>query len=163
MRRSKSHQGKFSLVLLFVAIFAFWWGIAVLSQNGKGTYAQPQSVSASATNAGTYAPQNIAGPVDVTLEVKGSTLYTYSGSLMLTSACDTLSTGIAVNGTNPERVTILLNLAKPLDTCTEATGDTLEQPFAVSLAVASGTKAVLDGLTVNGVIVPTNFHKVTTN
>lgn len=160
--RSKGHQGKYSLIVLFVGIFAFWWGIAVLAQNDKTAYTAPQTASA-ASPAGAYISQTIAGPVAIQATVKGGTVYTYSGSIPLTDICEELGTGIAVNGSNPQHVTIVLTLKEPVAGCAQASGGDTLQPFAVFLSVAPGTKALLDGLTVNGAIVETTVAKTVTN
>ena len=155
--RGKGHQSKYSLLVLFVAIFAFWWGIAVLTQNTKPNYTAPQSVSAVPSSA---IPQDISGPVPVQESVSSAGVYSYTGSVPLPDSCDDLGTGISVSGQNPEHVTIILTLTKPLTSCVEAAGTGVQQPFGVSVAAPSGAKAVLDGLTVNGVIVPTTLTKV---
>ncbi len=153
--RSKGRQSKFSLVLLFVGIFAFWWGIAVLTQNNKSTSTASYVASASpVSTADTYVPQTVTGPITIHANVKQGT-YTYSGSVPLSSTCDELATGVSVTGTNPEHVTIILTLKRPSE-CTD-TSAAPAQPFAVSLSVPANTKAVLDGLTVNGVIVTTHL------
>ena len=149
--RSKGRRGKLSLILLFVGIFAFWWGIAVLTQNGK---VLPSLSSASAPSSVAYAIQNFSGPLTVDTSVSNNNVYTYSGSLPLVSSCDQLGTGLAVSGTNPAHVTVLLTLMKPVVDCAEAAdGPDDVQPFSVSIAVKPGAKAVLDGVTVNGIII----------
>lgn len=150
--KSKSRQGKYSLLLLFVGIFAFWWGIAVLAQNNKPGSAAIHVPSASAAEKTMYTLQSIEGPVKIHATLKGDA-YTYSGSVPLTSACDELGTGVSITGADTKHVTIVLTLQKPMDGCAYTTSEELEQPFAVSISVASGTKATLDGLTVNGAIV----------
>jgi hypothetical protein len=153
--QNRAHSGKLSLVLLFVCIFAFWWGIAVLSQNNTGS-SNTQATANAASVA--YVPEGISGPVAVQVSFANNT-YTYSGSVPLTSPCDQLGEGIAVNGSNPSHITVLLTLMKQPGTCTDTGGDANE-PFAVSVSVAPGTKAVLDGLTVNGIITPTAIQQV---
>ncbi|HEY5383245.1 MAG TPA: hypothetical protein VIJ88_01680, partial [Candidatus Paceibacterota bacterium] len=150
--RGRGHQGKSFLILLFVIIFAFWWGVSVIAQNEQGPLATLSSAPPVYLPAAV--PQNVPGPVAVLVTQKG-TVYTYSGSLPLPSSCDELGTGIAVNGTNPAHVTLLLILSKPLTACAEAAGGVIEEPFSASLSVKPGTKVVFDGLTVNGVIVTT--------
>lgn len=151
--RSRSHQGKYSLILLFVGIFAFWWGIAVLSQTDKSAYPASQA-SASPVSTSSYVPQAVAGTVAVQTSFASGT-YTYSGSVPLALSCDELGTGISVTGTNPEHVTIILTIQRPVGCKDRDTA--VSQPFAASLSVPPNTKAVLDGLTVNGVIVQTSL------
>jgi hypothetical protein len=153
--QSRAHSGRWSLVLLFVCIFAFWWGIAVLGQNNTATPSgQPTANAASVA----YVPEAVAGPVAVQVAFTNDT-YTYTGLVPLSSPCDELGEGIAVNGRNPSHVTILLTLMKQPGACTETSGDT-NGPFLVSVSVAPGTKAVLDGLTINGIITPTTIQPV---
>jgi hypothetical protein len=153
--QSRAHSGRWSLVLLFVCIFAFWWGIAVLGQNNKGSSnTQPTANAASVA----YVPEGVSGPVAVQVAFVNDT-YTYSGSVSSASPCDQLGEGIAVHGNNPSHVTVVLTLMKQSGICTDTMGDANE-PFAVSVSVASGTKAVLDGLTVNGIITPTTIQSV---
>ena len=142
--QSRAHSGTWSLVLLFVCIFAFWWGIAVLAQNNNVA-----SVP--------YAPEGVSGPVAVRITSANNT-YTYSGSVPLASPCDELGEGIAVNGQHPPHITVLLTLMKPSVACAQASDGSSSEPFSVSVSVASGTKAVLDGLTVNGIIMPTTIQ-----
>ena len=158
--RSKGRQGTYSLLLLFVGIFAFWWGIAVLAENDKGTYGAPSTAQASPSNAGTYIAEAVQGPIAVQTMHKGA-VYTFSGSVPLASVCDELGTGISVSKSNPPHVTVILTLQKPTNLCAE--GATTTQPFAVSLTVASGTQALLDGVTVNGVIVATRLVDASAN
>ena len=153
--QNRAHPGRLSLVLLFVCIFAFWWGIAVLTQNNTAS-SSTQSLANAAS--ATPVPEGVPGPVGMQVAFVKNT-YTYSGSVPAASPCDMLGEGIAVNGKNPSHVTILLTLMKQPGTCTDTTGDSNE-PFAVSVSVASGTKAVLDGLTVNGIITPTTLQQV---
>ncbi len=154
--RSKGHRSTYSLLILFVGIFAFWWGIAVLARNDKSAPASPYVASASpVSTADTYVPQTVTGPIAIHSSIKDGT-YTYSGSIPLSSECDELGTGISVSGSNPEHVTIVLTLKRP-NQCDIAHVGNVEQPFAVSLAVPTNAKAVFDGLTVNGAIVPVNL------
>jgi hypothetical protein len=157
--RSYGRKSTFPLVLLFVGIFAFWWGISVLAQNDTAAPAPSIALPASASTAD--ASQNISGPVALNITQKG-TVYTYSGSLPVSSSCDDLGTGIAVGGDNSAHVTVLLTVTRPLIPCAETAGDASNEPFSASLSVASGTKPVLDGLTVNGVIVATNIQEIKT-
>jgi hypothetical protein len=158
--RSKGHRSTYSLLILFVGIFAFWWGIAVLARNDKSTPAVSYVASASpVSTADTYVPQTVSGPVAIEATIVSGT-HTYKGSIPLTSMCDALSTGISVSGSNPEHVSIVLTLKRP-STCAEETTGAMSQPFAVSLAVPSNTEAVFDGLTINGAIVATTL-KITT-
>ncbi|HUD02593.1 MAG TPA: hypothetical protein VMR46_01045 [Candidatus Paceibacterota bacterium] len=153
--QNRAHSGKLSLVLLFVCIFAFWWGIAVLTQNNTGApNAQPTANAASVASI----PQEVSGPVAVQVSFANNT-YTYSGTVPLASPCDQLGEGIAINGKDPSYVTVLLTLMKQPGICKATSGDTNE-PFSVSVSVASGTKAVLNGLTVNGIITPTAIQQV---
>ena len=155
--QNRAHSGRLSLVLLFVCIFAFWWGIAVLTQNNNGAPSgQPTANAASVA----YVPEAVSSPVAVQVSFANNT-YTYSGIVPAASACDQLGEGISVNGSNPSHVTVLLTLMKQQGACTD-TGDSNE-PFAVSVSVGAGTKAVLDGLTVNGVITPTTVQTAGTN
>lgn len=154
--RRRGRQGKFSLIGLFVVIFAFWWGISVLSQNGAATPADA-ALPASASSA--YAPQNITSPLALNVMQKG-TVYTYAGSVPLSSSCDQLSTGIAVHGSNPTHITILLTVTKPLVACVGTSGTNTH--FSVSLSVKAGTQAVFDNLMLNGSIVPTALQVIKT-
>ena len=151
---SKGRQGTYALLLLFVGIFAFWWGIAVLTQNSKGPYAASRTAEASPLEVGTYTQEGVQVPIAIQTSHKGS-LYTYSGTVPLTSVCDKLGTGISVTNTNPAHITVVLTLQRPVSACRELGSSS--QPFAVSLTVASGTRAVLDGVTVNGVIAATQM------
>ena len=156
--QNRAHSGRLSLVLLFVCIFAFWWGIAVLTQNNSGAPSgQPTANAASVA----FMPEAVAGPVAVQVSFANNT-YTYSGIVPAASACDQLGEGISVNGSNPSHVTVLLTLMKQSGICREASGDA-SQPFAVSVSVASGTKAILDGLTINGIITPTTIKTASAN
>jgi hypothetical protein len=139
--RRKGHRSKLSLLLLFVVIFAFWWGISVLTQTGVGP-----SLTASVPS---QVPSNLV-TVNVTYQ---NNVYTFAGALPLSAACDEFGSGIAVNGQNPDHVTILLTLAKPFVDCAQAASGP-GQPFSVSLSVQPGVKVVLDGLTINGAIMP---------
>ena len=160
--RRKSHQGKYSLILLFVGIFAFWWGIAVLAQNDKsaslGTSVSPVAQAAPAPSVDNDTFESISNPIAIQETVKGN-VYTYSGSIMLPNPCDNVGTGISVNGFNPEHITIFLTLTKSLTGCTDQPQTFTAQPFGVSLTIATGTKAILDGLTVNGIIAATHLTK----
>ena len=156
--RYKGRQGKFSLLLLFVGIFAFWWGIAVLAQNDSPASAQINP-SVAASDSAAYLPQNISGKVALQVAHTGD-VYTYSGALPTPSACDSLGSGIAVQGSDPVHVTVVLTLMKPVVTCSGASSAGEMQPFSVSLSVKPGAKALLDGVTVNGIIMGTTLEEV---
>ncbi len=152
--QNRAHSGKLSLVLLFVCIFAFWWGTAVLTQNNTPSNTQLAANAASVASI----PEEVSGPIAIQVAFANNT-YTYSGSVSAASPCDQLGEGIAVHGKSPSHATILLTLMKHQGACTDAAGDANE-PFSVSVSVATGTKAVLDGLTVNGAIASTTIQQV---
>jgi len=156
--RSKGYQGKYSLILLFVGIFAFWWGIAVLAQSNKTSTSSTQSAASSA--ALMYTPQTPSGPVELQT-IKTPTSYTYSGLLALSTPCDQLGTGLATSGSGTVHVTVALTYMKQVSACKEAFDGSDELPFSASLSVPPGTKVVLDGLTINGVIVQTTSATTT--
>gem|GEM_PF-2077821 len=150
----RSHSGRLSLILLFVCIFAFWWGIATLAQNSK---AAPDPTSSTPAAVAAYVPQQVSGPVTMQVAVAND-MYTYSGSVPLASSCEQLGEGIAVKGRDPSHITVLLTLTQPATACAEASGGSTSEPFAVSASVTPGTKAILDGITVNGVITPATIQ-----
>jgi hypothetical protein len=152
---SRNRPGKLSLLLLFVCIFAFWWGIAVLTQNSAAPGTEQAPVGSTNT-----IPQGVSGPIGVDISISNNR-YTYSGSVPLVSSCDELGEGIAVHGEDPAHVTILLTLVRQ-SACAEAAGGGTEEPFSVSVSASAGAKVMLDGLTVNGVIVPTTVKNTGT-
>ncbi|MGC9602591.1 MAG: hypothetical protein ABSE76_02520 [Minisyncoccia bacterium] len=154
--QNRAHSSTWSLVLLFVCIFAFWWGIAVFTQNSTGVSNQQPTADAPSVQ---YVPQGTLKPVEVQVAFANNT-YTYSGSMPLDSSCEELGEGISVNGQNPSHVTILLTLVKPSVACAQASEGGTNEPFSVSVLVASGTKAMLDGLTINGIIIPTTIKSI---
>ncbi|MDE1925146.1 MAG: hypothetical protein KGH79_03125 [Patescibacteria group bacterium] len=138
MRRSRS-----ALVLLFVGIFALWWGIAVINQSGTST---------ASGSTGAPAPYDAytGGPIIVKSSANNGVV-SYSGVLALPSPCDMLGSGIAEHGVNPAHVTVALSIIAS-NGCTAA-GAPAEAPFEVSISSGPRTqKPVLDGVTVNGVI-----------
>lgn len=146
--RSKGRQGRYSLILLFLGIFAFWWGIAVLGQGGKSDAVQAVAMQ---QQAAVYVPQQVSGPLSIATSSNGNT-FSYSGSISLSPECERLATGVSVTGASPKHVTVMLTLERKAN-CTSTTTSIVKQPFAVSVEVPSGTSPILDGVTTNGAIV----------
>jgi hypothetical protein len=139
MLRSRRKSGAFAVLL--VALFALWWGVALISSRGG-------SISTTALP-GPAVDSYVGGPIAVEHSVLDG-MDVYHGSVALPSACDTLGTGLATRSGTPPHLTITLTINKTPG-CGAAQGSDAE-PFAVSVS-RQKTPPVLDGVTVNGVIV----------
>jgi hypothetical protein len=94
------------------------------------------------------------GPIAVHSSIANNEA-SYTGDIVIPSACDILGTGIAVKGQNPAHVTVLFTLTAPQTGCAAAAQTLTTAPFAVSVTIMPGAKKpVFDGVTVNGVIMP---------
>ncbi len=154
--RRKGHQAKYSLMLLFVGIFAFWWGIAVLAQNDKAPTPTMQAATALPQEMIHASLPSINGALSIHV-VKNSGTYSYSGNILLSSPCEELGIGIASSGSSTVHVTIPLTLFAPSNGCNDTSEGTSSAPFSASLSVSPGAKVVFDGVTINGVIVATTL------
>jgi len=144
---SRGKKNTTTLVSLIVAIFAFWWGVSVLDQ----TQNVPKVITVAAADL-QIDPYTAASVIVVHHSLDANHMDAFSGTITLPSGCDDLGTGIASHGSNPAHVTILLTVLKDPG-CTSAPPGGSDQPFSVSLSHAA-TAPVFDGVTVNGVIVP---------
>ena len=94
----------------------------------------------------------VAETTDEVLHIRSSVTnntVTYSGSVPLLGACDTVSAGISATGTNPLRVVLALSVVRPTIAC-EIT-ELVSQEFSVSYSDANGIKkAELGAVTING-------------
>jgi hypothetical protein len=139
-----------SLVLLLICIFAFWWGISLLSQS---------SIPVSNTVQTTFSGSNgSATPLVVHESVAGSA-YTYSGTYMPRSVCDSFGSGIRYNSEDGGHVSILL-IAKPstID-CAQAEDTAAGEPFTVAIKLAVGSNPQFDGVFLNGTKLPSQLIK----
>jgi len=122
-----------------VCIFAFWWGVSVLTQGSSTTTA-----SFSNTAPGGAAPLTI-------IESHTGNTYTYSGAYT-THACQSLGSGIALAG-GGGKVTILLTTAPSTFDCAQAAGDTMPEAFSVSV-IHKGAAPEFEGVMLNGQPLP---------
>ena len=139
------HRRRTALFLLFVGIFASWWGV---SQFGRlsSLPSTPEQQSAALPLV------QYADPSVVMIEhSQEGDLHTYSGSITLPSECSELGSGIAAQG-SPLRVTILISITSA-SPCISATP--MSQPFVVS--VSAPEEPQFSGITVNGVIIPSHI------
>jgi len=116
------------LVILFIAIFAAWWGVSVLSNVAQVSVTSPQVASA---NTPVIVHHTHDGINDI-----------FTGSLSLPS-CTSLSTGVQSVGLAPREVTIELSTAN----CTSTSLS--DQPFEVEVASAD-SQTLFEGVTLNG-------------
>lgn len=76
--------------------------------------------------------------------------HSYSGSIFLPSACDTLSNGISTQGVNPAHITIRLSA----DRVACKTAAKTESEFLVSLTNSDEMPPIVDAVTFNGLEIP---------
>lgn len=99
---------------------------------------------------GTEFPEAQTPPPQVTVihHSNKSGVNTYSGSLALSSSCDSLGSGIQTVGVNPPRVTLMLDVI-PGGSCPSGGGS--QQSFSISIHSAAAIP-VFDGLLINGIV-----------
>ena len=139
-------RSRTALLLLFVILFAFWWGVSIISQKTPpAPIASPQT-----TLIDNRVAFSTTSPIIVHYSVDKNT-HTYSGTLMLPSSCDTLGTGVTTSGSEPIHISILLSVLRSTSNCHEGPGDA--EPFSVSISSKAKSAAPLfDGVTVNSAI-----------
>jgi len=143
-KRMKARRVKWALWVLFVALFAFWWGVAVLAS-------QESTALATATPADATAVADTSGPLRIFHTAVGSQ-HIYQGIIKLPEACDSVATAVnSLTGT-PNHITIALTITRPTD-CATAAGDGTP-PFRVGYAGSYAQPPVIDGVVINNVIVP---------
>lgn len=139
----KRRRAQWSLMVLLVGIFALWWGVSVLSG---------QNYTFKNSSAAKLVSYTSNTPIIVYGSMLGNT-HTFEGSVPLANSCEVLGSGIAVQGSNPAHVTVVLSLMESPGLCAQAAGNS-EEMFNVSLSLPTNTQVVFDGTTMNGVIVP---------
>jgi hypothetical protein len=148
--KRKPHSA--SLVLLLICIFAFWWGISVLSQSTMPAPMAMQNAADQSIDSGVLAP------IVVRESVTGET-HTYSGTFMQRSLCDSFGSGIRYNSESGGHVSILLISKASGTACAQAAGEITAEPFTVSIKLASNVQPVFDGVQLNGAVVPSQLIK----
>lgn len=140
------HRSKTFLLLLFVIIFACWWGVSVLSQvSNTASIGQAQ-----APIAVSYVPTTT---MIITHSIENG-MQTYAGSFTPLSLCDNLGVGNRSNNPGVLHVSIALTLTTTAGPC-DLTGEVSPEPFSVG--ITSDTSPVFDGVTLNGVIIPSKL------
>jgi hypothetical protein len=137
MKSVKRKPHSTSLILLLACIFAFWWGISIL------TKPQPAQPPAAVTQ---------AKPLVVHVTLSGTT-QTYSG-VFSPPACDSFGSGIRYSAANGGHVTVLLITEPASAACAQAAGNSPDEPFSVSVKVSRGSAPIFDGVLLNGSNIP---------
>ena len=114
---------------------------------------------AAAQPAQTLAPATTApAPLMVSESVKAGT-YSYTGTYMPQSPCDSFGSGIRYSAANGGQVSILLITQPATTACAQAAGTSTGQPFSVSIKVKAGNAPAFDGVLLNGASIPAQLVK----
>jgi hypothetical protein len=147
--RRKPHST--SLILLLTCIFAFWWGISVLSQSAAPSLASNNSLTPTENTP----PSTLSNTAALVVhETMNGTTRTYSGTFMPANACDSFGSGIRYNATAGGQISILLITSPASTACAQAAGDSSSQPFSVSIKLAAGSNPGFGGVLLNGTSIP---------
>ncbi|HEV8666944.1 MAG TPA: hypothetical protein VN665_03845 [Candidatus Paceibacterota bacterium] len=148
MQKRKPHST--SLVLLLVCIFTFWWGISVLAQHDTSGPLASFNQSSSAPSTANTAPITVRQT-----NVNGT--YTYSGTFIPASPCDSFGSGVRFIQANGGHVAVLLDTEPAAAGCAQASGNDSGEPFSVSVKSKLPQPPQFDGVLLNGTPIPSQL------
>lgn len=133
-------------ILLLAILTVGVWEVSTIH-----TDAQQDAAAGSAPQASQTKPRPVAIDLPLALHsaVKGKS-YSYSGAISVPSPCDSVSSGISLQGANPSHVTI--NLSVTSEQCPVST--TTRAEFSVSLTSTSAKAPIVDAVTFDGMEIP---------
>ena len=88
-------------------------------------------------------------PIMVSESVSKGT-YSYTGTYLPPSGCDSFGSGIRYSAANGGHVSVLLVTAPAATACAQAMGTSTGEPFSVSIKLKTGSSPQFDGVLLNG-------------